>query len=231
MLLVCGFAGGRPSGLLFALGPPRFPGTALRFVSGPRCGRPFLRRAFRRPPCGRPLRVRRAVSSAASAPCVVLCLGSSKSTAASGGALLGKGSGTSSEGACFELAGWRSGWWGRGCGPFLGRAPKAYQEPDRPLKRRWLLVGWALGVAACPAGQNPDAGCACPTEERTTPPGGSLAEELVARQRSMQETPSLARYLPSPCSTPDSRIRFPWILLPSSWNPPHKHASYVGGFT
>jgi hypothetical protein len=58
MLLVWGFVGGRPSGLLFALGPPRFPGTALRFVSGPRCGLPFLRRAFCRPPCGRPLRVR-----------------------------------------------------------------------------------------------------------------------------------------------------------------------------
>jgi hypothetical protein len=188
MLLVCGFAGGRPSGLLFALGPPRFPGTALRFVSGPRCGLPsFLGRlsSSLRSSSTRTC----AVSSAAPAPCVGWCVGRSKSTAASGGALLGKGSGTSSEGACFELAGWRFGWWGWGCGPFLGRAPKAYQEPDRPLKRRWLGLRVALGFAACPAGQNPDAGCACPTEERTPPPGRSVAEESVARQRPMQETP------------------------------------------
>jgi hypothetical protein len=210
------------------LHPPRFSGTALRFVSGPRCGLPsFLGRlsSSLRSSSTRTC----VVSSAASAPCVGLCVGRSKSTAASGGALLGKGSGTGSEGAWFVLAGWGFGWWGWGCGPFLGRAPKAYQEPDRPLKRRWFSWVRAWGVAACPAGQNPDAGCACPTEERTPPPGGSVAEESVARQRSMQETPSLARYLPSPCSTPDSRIRFPWILLPSSWNPPHKHAPYVGG--
>jgi hypothetical protein len=188
MMLACGFVDGGPSGLPWVVGPPRFPGTSLRFVSGPRCGLPsFLGRlsSSLRSSSTRMC----VVSSAASAPCVGLCLGRSKSTAASGGALLGKGSGTSSEGACVVLAGWGFGWWGWGCGPFLGRAPKAYQEPDRPLKRRWFSWVGALGVAACPAGQNPDAGCACPTEERTPPPGGSVAEELVARSRSMQETP------------------------------------------
>src|ERR1700722_19660256 len=104
----------------------------------------------------RPLRVRRAVPSVASAPCVVLGSGRSKSRAPPAGASSERESGTRSEGAWLWLAGWRSGWLGWGCGPFLGRAPKAYQEPDRPLKRRWLRHGVALGVAACPAGQNPD---------------------------------------------------------------------------
>ena len=76
----------------------------------------------------------------ASAPCVELVVpggtSKSRSTAASGGPSLGEGSGTGSVGTGVHLAGWGSGWWGWGCGPLLARSPEAYQEPDRPLKRR-----------------------------------------------------------------------------------------------
>ena len=227
--LVCNFGGFRPLSLLSAIGPPRFPGTTLRFVSGPRCGRPsFLGRFVVLPPvvlhacsglCFRSRRLRalacwarrslwtrlgfpalRCVSgprtgwpscvgrfvvlspvvlhahfglylSPRRLPALVGVWAGQSQRPPPAGPFLGKGSGIGSMGSWVVLGGWV-----RGCGPFLGRAPVAYQEPSQPLKRWNFWFAGDFCFAACPVGRNPDPGFACPAEERTTPLGGGLAK-------------------------------------------------------
>jgi hypothetical protein len=230
MLLVCGFAGGRPSGLLFALGPPRFPGTALRFVSGPRCGLPFLRRAFCRPPSGRPLRVRG------------LCLPSRRLPASVCG-WVGQSqrlppAGPSSErdpAPAPRVRGsvWPVGVLGGGVG---GVALSSVVHPRRIRNLTDRSSGG--GSRGCVRWVSPLARPvrtlmrAAPARPRKGPHPQAEALRKTRGPAALHAGNPIAGTVSTlTLFNARQRIRFPWILLPSSWNPPHKHASYVGGFT
>jgi hypothetical protein len=198
----------RPSSLPSAVGPPRSPGAALRFVSGPRCGLPFLRRAFSRPPSGRPLRVR--------ASCLP-----SRRLPASGGVWAGQSqrlppAGPSSERDPAPAPRVRGSFWPVGVlgGGVGGVALSSVVHPRRIRNLTDRSSG--DGSRGCVRHASPLAR-----------PVRTLMRAPPARPR---KGPHPQAEVLRKSSWPGSGIGLARILLPSSWNPPHKHAPYVGGF-